>query len=128
MTINQPDLDEVIAEHHKDNPWSVKKANLESLLESAVRQEAIFFGKKLVTCYQFPNQFTIITEASVIEPKKFDLEIGRSLCYERALHNMWELEGYVLQCKKFEAEGCKPSDIIPAVLISGEIPDTQNLL
>lgn len=127
MTIEQPDLDEVIAEHHKDNPWSVKKADLERILESAVRQECIFFGKTLVTCYQFDNQFTIQVEASVIDRHKFDLEIGRSLCYERALHKMWELEVYVLHCK-FEAENRQPSEIIPAVLISESLEQTQNSL
>lgn len=128
MTIQQPDLDQVIAEHHRDNPWSVKKADLERLLDSAVRQECVFFGKKLVTCYQFPNQFTIQVESSVIDRHKFDLEIGRSLCYERALHEMWQLEGYLLQCKKFEAEGSQPSEVIPAVLLSDEIDSTQNSL
>jgi hypothetical protein len=128
MTIEQPELDEVIAEHHRDNRWSVKKPGLERLLESSLRQEALFFGKKFVTVYQLENGFTILADCSVVNPEKFDLEIGRSLCYERALNELWALEGYKVQQAKFEAEGSVRIEEIRPVLISDENSETVNSL
>lgn len=128
MTIEQPELDEVIAEHHKDNRWSVKKQDLEQLLDNSVRQECLFFGKKLVTVYQLENGFTILADCSVVNPAKFDLEIGRSLCYERALNELWALEGYKVQQAKFESDGCVRIEEIRPILISDETIETVNSL
>lgn len=113
MTESEQTLDETIAAHHADNQWSVKKADLERMLENAKRQEALFFGKKFVTVYQLENGFTIDVSSAVVNPEKFDLEIGRQLNYQRALDELWQLEGYKVQQAKFEAEGSKPVDEIP---------------
>jgi len=113
MTVSERDLDETIAAHHADNEWSVKKADLERMLENTKRQEALFFGKKFVTVYQLENGFTIDISSAVVNIKKFDIEIGRNLNYQRALDKLWELEGYTVQQAKFEAEGSKPVEEIP---------------
>lgn len=130
MTTEQPDLDEVIVEHHKDNPWSVKKQDLEKMLENALRQECLFFGKKFATCYQFQDSdFTILVDCAVIEPAKFDLEIGRALCYQRALDELWQLEGYLFQKKKFSAQGSVPAkEIKAAIFYPDGSTETQNSL
>lgn len=45
------------------------------------------------------NGYEVTGESSCVDPKIFDLEIGKKFAYEEAFKKLWPLEGYLLQEK-----------------------------
>ena len=43
------------------------------------------------------NGFVIVESSVCVDPKNFDIEIGREICGNRIKDKIWELEGYNLQ-------------------------------
>lgn len=60
-------------------------------------------GKVMVCELTLRNGFTVRGEASVVSKENFNEEIGRKVSRERARSKVWELEGYLLQERVFEA-------------------------
>lgn len=70
-----------------------------SLIDSSEIQEHIFWDKELVVNYRLPCGFTVLGRAACVDPKNFDLDIGRDVARKNAIEQLWELEGYRLQLK-----------------------------
>ena len=49
------------------------------------------------------NGFTGLGQSACIDPLEFNKTIGEKVAWENALDKVWELEGYLLQQKRFEA-------------------------
>ena len=49
------------------------------------------------------NGYTVVGKSACIDPKEYQEEIGASIAYEDALNKVWELEGYLLAQRRFEA-------------------------
>ena len=49
------------------------------------------------------NGYVVTGNSACIDPKEFSEEIGASIAYENALNKVWELEGYLLAQRRFEA-------------------------
>lgn len=84
------------------NENSVKKEYLEALLDAADKTEAVFWGKETVISYRLPNGFSVLGRSACVDPANFDPELGRKYAYEDALSQLWQLEGYRLQCRLYE--------------------------
>lgn len=76
---------------------TVVLSDLEKLIDNSVVQEFVFHGKQMVTSYKLSSGFCITGTASVVDPKNFNLTLGRKYCREDAIRKLWELEGYLLQ-------------------------------
>ncbi|XAI95086.1 hypothetical protein [Leptolyngbya phage Lbo-JY12] len=72
---------------------------VEALLDSCEVQEAIFWDKELVVSYRLPNGFTVLGRGACVDPKNFDIEIGRTVARQQASDVVWLLLGYELQNK-----------------------------
>ena len=94
-------LQEKITEHHKDNQYSVNRVQLDELLQDSTTEEVIFHGKELVISFRLPCGFTVAGRSAVVNAERFDLNIGRLLCYEDAIRQLWLLEGYRVQWKMY---------------------------
>lgn len=94
-------LQEKITEHHTDNHYSVSRVQLDKLLQESTTEEIIFHGKELVISFKLPCGFTVAGRSAVVNPEKFDLNIGRLLSYEDAIRQLWLLEGYRMQWKLY---------------------------
>lgn len=55
----------------------------------------------LVVC-TLPNNFVIVESSSCVDPVNYDPEIGETICRNRIINKVWELEGYALQKKVAE--------------------------
>jgi len=53
----------------------------------------------MILSYLLPNGFTIDGRAALVDLSNFDINIGRSICRQNAINQLWQLEGYVLQNK-----------------------------
>jgi hypothetical protein len=101
MRLGKKTLQERITEHHKDNPYSVNRVQLDELLQDSITEEVIFHGKELVISFRLPCGFTVAGRSAVVNAERFDLNIGRLLCYEDAIRQLWLLEGYRVQWKMY---------------------------
>lgn len=50
------------------------------------------------------NGFTVTGESACASPENFDRIIGQKIAYENARNKIWQLEGYLLKEKLFQAE------------------------
>ena len=77
----------------------------EDLINSKIKNKTYTIlpsGKAMVCEITLENGFTVRGEAAVVDPKNFVKEIGEKISYENAYSKIWELEGYLMQQKKFE--------------------------
>lgn len=97
--ITQISKDEAVTEPKVPTPNRVTPEEIQKLLDGAEKQEQVFFGKVLVVVYRFHTRggFTVVGKGSCIDPKNFDLEIGRRVAREDVEHQLWQLEGYLRQ-------------------------------
>jgi hypothetical protein len=80
----------------------VTQEQINHLLDTAEIQEHIFWDKELLVSYKLQNGFTISGRGACVDPNNFDIEIGRKVARENAEHQLWQLEGYLLQQKLYE--------------------------
>lgn len=70
--------------------------------------EAIKMGDKTtVTQATLKNGFLMVAGSACVEPKNFDLEIGKQCCMERIKNNIGEFLGFLLQSAKNGFKGDK---------------------
>jgi hypothetical protein len=86
------------------NQTKVTQEQIDALFDQAEQQEYVFFGKNYVLCVQLSNGFTVTGEGSCVDPANFNLEIGRRIATQKIKSKLWELEGYLLQQRLFEAQ------------------------
>lgn len=54
-------------------------------------------GKVIICEITLLNGFTVTGKSGVVDPKKFDIVKGMEISRRRALDEIWQLEGYLLQ-------------------------------
>lgn len=65
-------------------------------------QYKVWPGTNLTTCVlTLDNRFTVSGEAGCVDPDLFDAKKGQELAYERAVNEIWKLEGYLLAEKMY---------------------------
>ncbi|WP_151775910.1 Gp49 family protein [Acinetobacter colistiniresistens] len=50
------------------------------------------------------NGFTVTGESACASPENFDKLLGQKIAYENARNKIWQLEGYLLKEKLYQAE------------------------
>lgn len=82
---------------------TVTQEYINNLLDTAEVKEIVVFDKCLICAYKLVNGFVIVESSACVDPKNFDLDVGRKICREHVENKLWELEGYVLQQKSAKA-------------------------
>jgi|SRR6185312_4866601 len=49
------------------------------------------------------NGFSVRGESVCVDSRNFDMEIGRQIAYRDAFSKLWQLEGYLLAERRFQA-------------------------
>lgn len=57
-----------------------------------------------VCCLTLRNGFNVTGESAAASPENFDEEIGRKIAFENARNKIWQLEGYLLKQRLYEAQ------------------------
>lgn len=47
------------------------------------------------------NRFSVRGESACVDPRNFDMEIGRQIAYRDAFNKLWQLEGYLLAERRY---------------------------
>lgn len=76
------------------NNNSVTQEEINNLLDTAQRQECVFWSKELVVSYKLNNGFIVSGRSACIDPANFDLDIGREIARKDVEKQLWQLEGY----------------------------------
>jgi hypothetical protein len=50
------------------------------------------------------NGYTVLGESACASPENFNAELGRKIARENAKNKIWQLEGYLLKQKLFDAK------------------------
>jgi hypothetical protein len=48
------------------------------------------------------NGFSVRGESACVDPRNFNMEIGRNIAYRNAFNSLWALEGYLLAERRME--------------------------
>lgn len=78
---------------------------LDRVLDQIVEESyTILPSGKMVVCELIlRNGFAVIGESGKVDKSDFDPEIGKVISRQRAINKIWELEGYALQERLFNA-------------------------
>ena len=76
---------------------TVTKEQLELLIDKSDIREYVAFNKIMLHVYKLPSGFVVVGKAACVDPENFRFDIGRKICRENAIDQLWELEGYLLQ-------------------------------
>lgn len=78
-----------------------------TLIDEAIVSEQyhVFAGTTFTSCLlTLKNGYTVLGESACASKENFDAEIGRKIARENARNKIWQLEGYLLREKLFNAE------------------------
>jgi hypothetical protein len=60
-------------------------------------------GKTTLCQLTLENGFTVLGTSACVDPKNFNVAEGEKYAYENAFNEIWVLEGYLLQQRRYEA-------------------------
>ena len=86
----------------QDLPVSLTLADI---LAKVKRADYIVMNDQRTTICQLTleNGYTIIGKSACVDARKFNKAMGEQYAYNDALDKVWELEGYLLKQRRFEA-------------------------
>lgn len=81
-----------------------RKCNLHDMLKRVVKTEYVVLPdmKTTVCILYIENGFTVRGESACVDPGEFNKALGEKYSYERAVNELWPLEGYLLAEKRWE--------------------------
>ena len=68
------------------------------------REYHVFNGVLTVCCLTLENGFTVTGESACASPENFDKELGEKIAFDNARDKIWQLEGYLLKQRLYEAK------------------------
>ena len=101
-----------------DLPNTVTKEQLDDLVARSKVEYAVFGKKLTVAVITLPSKFKVTGEASCVDAKNFNKELGETYALENAIKKLWELEGYLLAERLHRR-------ILPAGCIAPADPDHE---
>lgn len=82
---------------------NTKKLSPEDIEKAIVSEDYYKLGVKTTVCLlTLRNGFEIIGTSSCVDPDNYDHDIGRGLAKQKAMDEVWYLEGYRLQQSIYE--------------------------
>jgi hypothetical protein len=92
MTLNDKELEAAIAAQPYEK---VTKEGIEAKID---RTEYHVLPNSTVTLCNITmkNGFSVRGESACVDPRNFNMEIGRNIAFRNAFNALWQLEGYLL--------------------------------
>ena len=96
-------------------PDKVSEVRIARILAEAGWHDERFDDRTTLVACTLPNGWRIVETSSCIDPANYDHEIGVSICRRRIEERLWELEGYLLMCQRYDLQNayramCKAAD------------------
>ena len=95
--MNDKELEQAIA----DRPYEkVTKDGIEARISKT--DYMVLPNSTVTVCnITLDNGFSVRGESACVDPRNFDMEIGRNIAYKDAFGKLWALEGYLLAERRF---------------------------
>ena len=86
-----------------DQPY--EKVTKEGIDKKIVKESYLVLPDSTVTICNLvlENGFSVRGESACVDPRNFNMEIGKQLAHRDAYSKIWQLEGYLLAEKRFNA-------------------------
>jgi hypothetical protein len=89
-------------EHQEQIPNRVTVSDMERKIKMTVYQR--LEGTTTTICQiTLENGWTLIGTSGCVDPKQYNQALGEKYAYEKAFEKLWDLEGYLLRQRRFEA-------------------------
>lgn len=91
--------DQEIEKEITDKGLNAPRVTLESI-ESRIQDERylVVVNTTVTICtITMENGFTVVGHSAAASPENFDKEIGRKIARQKAIDQLWALEGYLLR-------------------------------
>lgn len=88
----------------------VTKEKIKSILDETIFETKKVYDKCTVVSAKLPNGFVITESSACVDPSNYDEELGFEICKEKIVNKIWELEGYKLQDRLYEANNSDDSN------------------
>lgn len=83
-------------------PSRVTVSDMEAKIKMTIYQR--LEGTTTTICQiTMQNGFTVTGTSACVDPKNYNQALGEKYSYEQAFNKLWELEGYLLLQRRFEA-------------------------
>lgn len=81
------------------------KLTMGDILDTVVKADYWRLGDSTTTVCQLTlkNGYTVLGQSACIDPLEFNKTVGEKVAWENALDKVWDLEGYLLKQRRFEA-------------------------
>lgn len=97
-TMSNAELDQAIA----DRPYEkVTKEGIEARIKS-VDYHVLPNTSVTICSINLVNGYSVRGESACVDPRNFNLEIGRNIAYRNAFAALWPLEGYLLAERRWQ--------------------------
>ena len=83
-------------------PNSLSVEFIESVVEGAIFKQ-IDDTTTTLCILTLKNGYVVVGQSACIDKNVFEFEVGKQIAYEDAFGKIWELEGYLLAQRRFEA-------------------------
>lgn len=80
---------------------SISQEYIELIMAETEFHVMTLHGKSTIVTAKLPNGFVITESSSCVDPANYNEKIGVEICKKRIENKLWELEGYVLQTKRY---------------------------
>lgn len=80
---------------------------IQKIAESAEIEIMTVFDKCTIMAAKLPNGFVIVESSACVSPENYDEDLGASICAEKIIQKIWELEGYKLQSELDALNKCR---------------------
>jgi hypothetical protein len=98
--MNDAQLEQAIASRPHDK---VTKEGMEKRIKGA--DYMVLPNSTVTICnIMLENGFSVRGESACVDPRNFDMEIGKQIAYRDAFSKLWQLEGYLLAERRFSAK------------------------
>ncbi len=79
------------------------KVTLESIVQKIVGEMYLVLpdGRTTVCMLTMQNGYTVKGMSACVDASNFDMNVGRKIAFEDAIHQIWPLEGYLLAERLF---------------------------
>lgn len=81
----------------------VTEEEIDALFERCEFEVFTVYDKVTVVVAKLPNGFTIVESSACVDPANYSEGVGTAICMHKIKNQLWQLEGYVLQNRLFDA-------------------------
>ena len=93
--------DEKLEQELQEKGLNAPRLNPQAISDTILAEQFYVFPGTVMTvcCLTLQNGFNVVGTSAPASPENFDAEIGKTIARNKAVEQIWQLEGYLLKTK-----------------------------